>query len=129
MRTWTSNVAGKLTADAFAAVRTVRLALPDVEAGTKYDGSPVLRMRGCFMAGLATRSSAEPDTLVVRADYEEREWLIEDASEIYYVTDYYHNHPVVLARLSRIDREALRDLLASSWRLTAPKARRHRGKA
>jgi hypothetical protein len=110
-------------ADRFEIVRTVGLALPDVKAATKYDGSPVLRVGGCFMAGLATHCSAEPDTLVVRANADERQWLIEDAPETYYLTDYYRSYPLVLVRLSRIDRDALRDLLSVSWRLTLPKAR------
>ena len=88
-------------------------------------GSPVLKLGGCFMAGLATHRSAEPDTLVVRFGIEERESLLEDAPETYYVTDYYRNNPVVLVRLSRVDRGALRDLLSVSWRLTASKARYH----
>jgi hypothetical protein len=103
----------------------VGLALPDVEAGTRYDGSPVLKVGGAFMAGLATHHSAEPETLVVRVGLEEREWLIADAPETYYVTDYYRSIPVVLVRLSRIDRDALRDLLSVSRRLTLPKARKH----
>lgn len=110
----------------FDTVRTVGLALPDVEAATKYDGSPVLKLRGAFMAGLATHRSAEPETLVVRVGAEERAWLLEDAPDIYYVTDYYRRHPVVLVRLSRIDRDALRDLLSVSWRLTLPKAPKRR---
>lgn len=111
-------------ADPFETVRTVGLTLPDVEATTKYDGSPVLKVGGSFMAGLASHRSAEPETLVVRAGFEEREWLLEDAPGTYYVTDYYRSYPVVLVRLSRIDRDALRDLLSLSWRLTLPKARR-----
>jgi hypothetical protein len=83
----------------------------------------MLKTGGCFMAGLATHRSAEPDTLVVRADVEEREWLIAEAPETYYLTDYYRSHAVVLARLSRIDRDALHDLLLMSWRLTLPKTR------
>jgi hypothetical protein len=109
--------------DAFASVRTVGLTLPDVEAATRYDGSPVLKAGGCFMAGLASHPSAEPGTLVVRFNLEERDGLLEDAPETYYVTDYYERHPVVLARLSRMDREALRDLLSISRRLTLMKAR------
>ena len=114
---------------AFDAVRRVGLALPDVEAATKYDGSPVLKVQGCFMAGLAMHRSAEPDTLVVRANVEEREGLLEDAPETYYVTDYYRPHPVVLVRLSRIDRESLRDLLSASWRLAMAKTRGTAGKS
>jgi len=107
---------------AFEMVRTVGLGLPDVEAAIKYDGSPMLKLGGSFMAGLATHPSAEPDTLVVRSGYEEREWLIADTPETYYLTDYYRSSPLVLVRLSRIDPDALRDLLSVSWRLTLIKA-------
>ena len=78
------------------------------------------------MAGLATHPSAEPDTLVVRCGYDERESLVEDAPETYYLTDYYRSYPLVLVRLSRLERDALRDLLSVSWRLTLPKARKRR---
>jgi hypothetical protein len=114
----------KQMADTFATVQTVGLTLPDVEATTKYDGSPVLKVGGSFMAGLATHRSAEPETLVVRVGFEERAWLLEDAPETYYVTDYHRNYPVVLVRLSQIDRDALRDLLSVSWRLALAKARK-----
>jgi hypothetical protein len=111
-------------ADAFEMVRAVGLTLPDVEATTKYDGAPVLKVGGSFMAGLATHSSAEPDTLVVRHGLEERERLLEDAPETYYLTDYYRRYPLILARLSRIQPDALRDLLSVSWRLTVAKIRK-----
>ena len=110
----------------FDLVRSIGLTLPDVEAAIKYDGSPVLRVAGVFMAGLATHPSAEPDTLVVRSGFEEREWLLNDAPETYYLTDYYQNHPIVLVRLSRIDGEALRDLLSVSWRMTVAKTAQRR---
>jgi hypothetical protein len=105
-------------ADPFLVVRAVGLALPGVEAASKYDGSPVLKVSGSFMAGLALHPSAEPETLVVRADVDARECLIEDAPDTYYLTDYYRRFPVVLVRLRRIDRDALRDLLSVSRRLT-----------
>ena len=114
----------KTPADAFEPVRTVGLALPGVEATTKYDGSPVLKVGGCFMAGLAIHRSAKPETLVVRVGLEERERLIQDAPETYYLTDYYRSNPVVLVRLSRIDQDALRDVLSVSWRLTLPKSQK-----
>ena len=110
-------------AAAFERVKQIGLALSNVEASTKYDGSPVLKLHGCFMAGLATHLSSEPDTLVVRADFEERRRLIEDAPDTYYITGHYRAYPVVLARLSQLNPDALRDLLAASWRLTLQKAR------
>ena len=100
------------------------MTLPDVQAVTKYDGSPVLKVRGIFMAGVAMHRSAEPDTLVVRVPLDEREWLLEDAPEIYYITDYYRPYPLVLVRLARVDRDALHDLLSVSRRLALEKARK-----
>ena len=109
---------------AFAIVQTIGLALPDVAATIKYDGTPVLKLGGCFMAGIASHPSAEPGTLVVRMAIEDREALLEDAPDTYYVTDYYRPYPIVLARLSHLGEGALRDLLSVSWRLTAAKSRR-----
>jgi hypothetical protein len=111
-------------ADPFEIVRIVGLSLPEVETATKYDGSPLLTLGGCFLAGLATHPSAEPETLVVRHGLEEREQLIEDAPETYYMTDYYRPYPLVLVRLSRIEPDALRDLLTVSRRLTSTKVRK-----
>jgi hypothetical protein len=113
-------------ADSFARVRAVGLTFPDVEAVIRYDGSPVLKARGCFMAGLATHESAEPDTLLVRIGFDERPYLLEDAPDTYYVTDYYRKYPVVLVRLGAVDADALRDLLSGSWRLTIAKTGKSR---
>ena len=108
----------------FERVREVGLALPDVEAAIRYDGSPVLKVGGCFMAGLAITRSAEPNTLVVRVGFEERAYLLEDAPDTYYLTDSYRDSshrpgPPVAYR-----RDALRDLLSVSRRLTLAKARK-----
>jgi hypothetical protein len=78
------------------------------------------------MAGVAAPRRAEPGTLVVRADLEDREAMIADAPGTYYLTDYHRRHPVMLVRLSAIDDDALRDVLSMSWRLTEAKARKGR---
>jgi hypothetical protein len=98
------KTAKRTATDPFDEVRIAGLQLPSVAAVTKYDGSPLLKLGGAFLAGLATHPTAEPDTLVVRIDPEEREALLDDAPETYYLTDYYRRYPVVLARLSRLDR-------------------------
>src|SRR5262245_57352135 len=113
---------------AFDIVKNVGLALPGVEAATRYDGSPLLKFGGSFMAGIATHRSAEPDTLVVRSGFEERELLIEEAPETYYVTDYYRKYALVLVRLSHVTNDALRDLLSVSRHLTIPKARKQKAR-
>ncbi len=76
------------------------------------------------MAGLAMHATAEPGSLVVRVDIDDRQLLLDEAPDVYYLTDYYRPHPVVLVRLARVDREALRDLLAVSRRLTLAKTRK-----
>jgi hypothetical protein len=69
--------------------------LPGVEAATRYAGWPVLKLGGAFMAGLASHYSAEPETAIVRIALDDRNALLEDAPDTYYVTDYYQPHPVV----------------------------------
>jgi hypothetical protein len=130
----------------FRLVKRIGLAMPEVEevsqsprrsrprrSGISPDRlsareSPVLKLRGSFMAAIAIHPSAEPNSLVVRSPYEERDLLIEDAPDTYYVTDYYRPYPLVLVRLARVSKDALRDLLSVSWRLTAEKTR-SRGRA
>ena len=108
---------------AFRAVADAAVGLTGVELGTRYDGSPVLRFEGRYLAGLAMHPSAEPNSLVVKTDPEERHWLLEDAAETYYVTDYYRPYPVVLVRLAKVEQAALRELLATSRRILSKKAR------
>jgi hypothetical protein len=110
--------------EGFAVVKELGCALPNVETTTKYDGSPLLKAHGVFMAGIAMHASAEPDTLVVRAEFADRVGLLADAPETYYVTNYYRPHPVVLVRLSHLNRDVLRELLAGWWRMTVEKRRK-----
>ena len=112
------------TSHAFDRVRSIGLELPGVEAVTKYDGSPVLKVGGCFMAGLATHPSAEPETLVVRADVDDRQCLLDEAPGTYYLTDYYRPYPLVLARLKELSPDALRDLLNVSYEMALQKTRK-----
>jgi hypothetical protein len=109
---------------AFATVRQISLAMPDVEASIRYDGSEVLKAGGSFMAAVATDESAEADSLVVRCKLDDREFMLAEAPETYYVTDYYAKYPLVLVRLSEVTEDALRDLLSVSRRMALEKRRR-----
>jgi hypothetical protein len=106
----------------FRRVVRVALTLPGVELATRYDGSPVLRLGGCFLAAPASHPSAHADSLVVRADLDARALWIEEAPDTYYVTEFYGRYPLVLVRTARLDDAALRDVLTTSWRLTSLKA-------
>src|SRR5262245_37180701 len=107
--------------DSLERVFELGLQLAGVTRNTRYDGSPVLRVNGCFVAGVASHRSAEPGSLAVRCMLDDRERLISEAPEAYYVTDYHRPYPVVLARLAALGDDALRDLLSVSWRLALEK--------
>ena len=108
----------------FDDVKAIALRLPGVEASIRYDGSEVLKAGGSFMAGIATDESAEADTLVVRCERDDRELMLEDAPETYYLTDFYAKYPLVLVRLSEVTEDALRDLLSVSRHMALEKRRR-----
>ena len=44
-------------------------------------------------------------------------------NRLFYLTDHYVNYPVVLVRLPRIQRDALRELLEASWQFVSTKTR------
>ena len=95
-------------------MRKLALALPGAEE-TKAYGSPAFKLRGKIFAGIPVNKSAEPDSLLIRVDFERRAELIAEAPEIYYAPDHYKDYPAVLVRLPRIDADALRDLLGGAW--------------
>ena len=109
----------------FATVRKIALALPDVEEGTAY-GAPAMKVRGQLLTCIAINKSAEPGTLVVPIDFEQRDEMIAADPDTYYLKDHYASYPVVLVRLSRIHLDALRDLLSASWRFVTAKAAKAR---
>jgi hypothetical protein len=107
----------------FATVEAIGRTLPGVEVTTSW-GQPALKVRGRMFACMASHKSAEPNSLVVMVDFPEREALIEDAPDTYYLKEHYVNYPCVLVRLDRIRVEALRDLVAGAHRFVSAKTRR-----
>ena len=99
----------------FDTVRELGLALPDVVDGTAY-GAPALKRAGKLLACIPSNKSAEPNSIVVRIDLEQRAELLRQHPDIYYITDHYAPHPTVLIRLSRITRADLRELLRDAHR-------------
>ena len=99
----------------FETVRQIGLELPGVEASTAY-GFPALKVRGKLLACLPANRSAEPDSIVVRVSFDDRAGLLAEAPDVYYLTDHYVGYNAVLVRLSRVDREVLRDLLGMAYK-------------
>jgi hypothetical protein len=109
-------------------VRRIGLTLPDVEEGTMY-GTPALKLRGKLLACMTSHKSAEPGSLAVRLSFDQRDAMIADDPDTYYLKPHYVGYPVVLVRLSRIGREALNDLLRAAWREVNASAPRRQRKA
>ena len=97
--------------------------LPGVVRSTAY-GSPALKVGGQLMACVPTNKSAEPGSLMVRVDRNERQTLLDEAPELYYVTDHYVGYDAVLVRLERLNLQVLRDLLAMAHRFVTRKGAR-----
>jgi len=110
----------------FDVVREIALALPHVEEATLH-GAPTVKLSGRLLACSALHKSAEANSLVVRVGMEQRSALLARDPNIYYVTDHYLNYPSVLARLDRIDRKALRELLEMGWRFVTSRAKVRKG--
>jgi hypothetical protein len=104
----------------FDAARKIGLGLPGVEESTVY-GAPALKVKGKLLACIATNKSAEPNTLVARVGFEQREELLKQDTETYYLTPHYESYPLVLARLPRLGSDALRGLLELAWRFASTK--------
>ena len=102
----------------FRSVRAIGLRLPGVEEGTMY-GTPALKLGKRLIACIASNKAAEPGTLVVRTDFEQRDALIEEAPDTYYLKEHYKTYPVVLVRLSKVSPDAIRDLLGAAHRLVS----------
>jgi hypothetical protein len=105
----------------FDAVRNIGLALPGVEESTAY-GSPALKVRGQVLACVPANRSAEPNSLVVRVDFDDRAELLAGNPDVYYVTPHYVGYNAVLVRLSRVNHDVLRDLLGMAYKFVTRNA-------
>ena len=108
----------------FNDVRKIGATLDGVDVGTAYD-SPCLRVNKTMIACIAINKQAEPNSLMIRMPVDQRDALIAEAPDVYYLKPHYENYPCVLVRLAKVHRDALRDLLQGAWReASATKPRR-----
>jgi arsenate reductase (glutaredoxin) len=89
---------------------------PEVELSTQY-GNPALKVRKRTFARL--RDAGE--TISVRCDMGEREALLRSEPDVFHITDHYAEWPYVIVTLAAIPETELREVLAESWLLAAPK--------
>ena len=99
----------------FKTVESIGRTLPDVEMAMTW-GKPTLKVGGKMFVCIASHKSAEPHTLVARMDIADRDALIDDDPDTYYLKDHYVDYPCVLVRLSRVRADALRDIVTGAYR-------------
>jgi hypothetical protein len=112
---------------AFTLVEAIGRTLPDVEVTTSW-GQPALKVRGKMFVCMASHKSAEPGTLVVRMGIDDRDALIAEDPDSYYLKEHYVGYPCVLVRLSRVHLDAPRDLVTGAYRYMSTKSGTRRGR-
>jgi DNA-binding XRE family transcriptional regulator len=109
-------------ADDCEVVRSIGMALPDVKDASSRLGV-ALKYKGRLLACTAIDNSAEPNSLMVSISLKRRDELLEQKSDVYYLTDHYAPYPAIVVRLSLIARTTLRDLLTESLEFMRNEAR------
>jgi hypothetical protein len=97
----------------FDSVRVAARKYPDLQESTMY-GTPAIKLGKQLVACIPSHKSAEPGSLAVRMDFEQRDALLAEDPETYYLKEHYVGYPVVLVRMARIGEDQLRDLIATA---------------
>jgi hypothetical protein len=105
----------------YDAVRRVALTFPNVEESTSY-GTPALKVKGKLF--VRWRNEEDPDTIVLKMPFDQREELMAADPETYFITDHYRNYPWVLVRLSKVHPDAVHELLHIGYSNASPARRR-----
>lgn len=108
-------MARKLT---FDDVGEIACAFPEVVEGTSY-GTRAWKAGKKFMMRAKEKMD---DVLVIGVDsLDEQDMLMEQAPDIYFITDHYKGWPMVLVRLNKIGKRELAKLIERAWRRAATK--------
>lgn len=102
----------------FADVRRIAGGLDGVEEATAY-GSPCLKVNKKMIACIAINKEAEPNSLMIRMPVGQRDELIAEQPDVYYLKPHYEPYPCILVRLNKVHQDALKDLLIGAWRRAA----------
>src|SRR6267142_367943 len=94
----------------FEDVRQLALNLPGVEESTSYR-TPAFKIKG----KIVVRFHQDGESLVIPVEFADREILMAEQPETFYITDHYLNYPLLLARLATIRADQLSDLLRQAW--------------
>ena len=94
-------------------VREIALRLPNVEDGMSY-GAPALKVGGKH---LIVRWREDLNAVVVKTTFDEREGLMGEEPDVYFITDHYLNYEWVLINLATVSREAIGAMITRAHQL------------
>lgn len=96
--------------------RKMALSLPGMIESITY-GTPSFKLKDKLLA----RFHEDGESLVLKMDFETRDFHMQINPDSYYITDHYIKYPFVLVKLYNIDFEELKGHLHRIWRLSASK--------
>ena len=103
-------------------VREIALRLAGVEDGLSY-GAPALKVGGKH---LIVRWREDLNAIVVKTTFDEREGLMAEEPDVYFITDHYLNYEWVLVNLATVTRDALEAMITRAHLLATTKPARNR---
>ena len=105
-----------------AEARKIALAMEGAREGP-YFGKPAVFVAEKFL----TRVHTKEDAMVLAVgSMEMRDVMLEAEPKLFYITDHYKNFPYLLARLSKLDKATLKDLLNARLLQIEAKAKKKR---
>ena len=98
-------------------VREIARRLPAVEDGLSY-GAPALKVGGKH---LIVRWREDLNAVVVKTTFDEREGLMAESPDVYFITDHYLNYEWVLINLATVSHDALEAMITRAHQLANAK--------
>jgi hypothetical protein len=95
-------------------VRKLALKLPNVEEGKSY-GTAALKVK----KKLFVRLKEEGDVIVLKMPFDQREVMMAEAPDKFFITDHYLNYEWILVRLGKVTEAEMRDLLKVGHRVAS----------
>jgi len=105
-----------------AEARKIALSVEGASEGP-YFGKPAVFVAEKFLTRVHTKEEA---MVLAVGSMEMRDVMLEAEPKLFYITDHYKNFPYLLARLTKLDKATLKDLLSARLLQIASKAKKKR---
>ena len=105
-----------------AEARKIALSVAGASEGP-YFGKPAVFVAEKFLTRVHTKEEA---MVLAVGSMEMRDVMLEAEPKLFYITDHYKNFPYLLARLTKLDKATLKDLLSARLLQIESKAKKKR---